>query len=46
MCEMPILSLRLRSGAELDQTDRVQDLIAAGDTLVANYLQVSLIPPP
>ena len=46
MCEMPILSLRLGSGAEVDQTDRVRDLIAPGDTLFANYLQVFLIPRP
>ena len=40
MCEMPIRALRLASGAEFDQSDKVKDIIAPGETLVASYLQV------
>ena len=40
ICEREIQSLQLKNGAEFDQTDRVKDLIAPGDTLVASYLQV------
>ena len=45
MCEMPIRALRLANGAEFHQIDKVKDIIAPGETLVASCLQVRALFP-